>query len=83
MTSMMTTNTLVRIKDAPPYPKELEEPVLMNSMARTTLDQKSGTYSFPKKLSQKPDYDLSNVEAAVKSLGVAPGTIGIGVDHGE
>ena len=49
MTSMMTTNSLVRIKDAPPYTKELEEAVLLNSLARAKLDEKTGSYSFPKK----------------------------------
>ena len=83
MTSMMTKNSLVRVKDAPPYTKDLEVPVLMNSMARATLDQKSGNYVFSKKLSLKPDYDLSNVEAAAKSLSSAPGTVGVGVDHGK
>lgn len=83
MTSMMTTNSLVRVKDAPPYTKDLEVPVLMNSMARATLDQKSGNYVFSKKLSLKPDYNMANVQAAVKSLGSAPGTVGVGVDHGE
>jgi len=81
MTSMMTTNSLVRVKDAPPYTKDLEVPVLMNSMARATLDPKSGNYLFSKKLSTKPEYDLSNVQAAMKSLGSAPGTVGVGVDH--
>lgn len=83
MTSMMTTNSLVRIKDAPPYTKDLEVPVLMNSMARATLDPKSGNYVFSKKLSTKPDYNMANVEAAVKSMSSAPGTVGVGVDHGE
>ncbi len=83
MTSMMTTNSLVRVKDAPPYTKDLEVPVLMNSMARATLDPKSGNYLFSKKLSTKPDYDLANVQAGMKSLGSAPGTVGVGVDHGK
>lgn len=83
MTSMMTTNSLVRIKDAPPYPKELEYPVLLNSMARAVRDEKTGSYSFPAKLSSKATYDISNVEAAAKSLAGAEGAIGVGVDHGS
>lgn len=82
MTSMMTTNSLVRIKDAPPYPKELEYPVLLNSMARAVRDEKTGSYSFPTKLSTKATYDISNVEAAAMSLAGAEGAIGVGVDHG-
>ena len=80
---MMTTNSLVRIKDAPPYTPELEVPVLLNSMARATLDQKTGSYSFPKKLTTKAAIDTTNVEAAVKALGTTPGSIGVGVDHGK
>ena len=83
MTSMMTTNSLVRIKDAPPYSAELEVPVLLNSMARATFDQKTGSYSFPKKLTTKYSYDVSNAEAAAKALGSTPGTMGVGVDHGK
>lgn len=79
---MMTTNSLVKIKDAPPYPKELEYPVLLNSMARAVRDEKTGSYSFPKKLSEKVSFDISNVEAAAKALATANGAIGVGVDHG-
>ncbi|KAH8117927.1 fatty acid synthase [Phellopilus nigrolimitatus] len=81
MTSMMTTNSLVRIKESPPYSPELEVPVLLNSMARATLDQKSGSYSFPKKLTTTASYDLSNVEATAKVLENGEGSVGVGVDH--
>ena len=79
---MMTTNSLVRIKDAPPYTKEQEYPVLLNSLARAVRDEKTGSYSFAKKLSTKAVYDVSNVEAAAKALAGADGAIGVGVDHG-
>ena len=82
MTSMMTTNSLVRIKDAPPYTKELEEAVLLNSLARAKLDEKTGSYSFPKKLANKVEYNLSNVNTLVKTL-QSSSSIGVGVDHGE
>ncbi|KAI5122922.1 hypothetical protein M0805_007600 [Coniferiporia weirii] len=81
MTSMMTTNSLVRVKDAPPYSAELEVPVLLNSLARTTLDEKTGSYSFPKKLVTKAAYDVANLQAAAKALSVEGGSIGVGVDH--
>jgi fatty acid synthase subunit alpha len=38
MSAVMITNPLVNVKDAPPYSPELEVPILMNSMARATLD---------------------------------------------
>ena len=50
MSEMMITNSLVEIKEMPPYTPELEVPVLLNAMARATLDVKTGSYSFPKNL---------------------------------
>jgi fatty acid synthase subunit alpha, fungi type len=47
MSEMMITNSLVKIREAPPYTPELEVPVLLNSMVRATLDAKTGGYSFP------------------------------------
>ena len=82
MTSMMTTNSLVRIKDGPPYSSELEVPVLLNSLARATLDQKTGSYSFPKKLVTQASYDVSNVTPVVKAFASEGSSIGVGVDHG-
>ena len=79
---MMTTNSLVRIKDGPPYSSELEVPVLLNSLARATLDQKTGSYSFPKKLVTQASYDVSNVTPVVKAFASEGSSIGVGVDHG-
>jgi hypothetical protein len=42
MSEMMTTNTLVKIKEAPPYSIGLETPVLLNSLARASPDKKTG-----------------------------------------
>lgn len=41
MTEMMTHNSLVKIKEHPSYSKELEGPVLLNSLARASLDKKT------------------------------------------
>lgn len=81
MTSMMTTNSLVKIKEKPPYSEELEVPVLMNSLARTSLDEKTGSYSFTKKLPKNVEFDSTNVEAAAKALSIGEGSVGVGVDH--
>ncbi|KAL5526485.1 FAS2 [Sanghuangporus sanghuang] len=81
MTSMMTTNSLVKIKDGPPYSSELEVPVLLNSMARASLDEKTGGYAFSKNLVSKASIDTSNVEAVAKSLAIGEGSVGVGVDH--
>lgn len=83
MTSMMTTNSLVKIKDGPPYSSELEVPVLLNSMARASLDDKTGGYAFSNKLATKAPIDTSNVEAIAKTLAIGEGSVGVGVDHGK
>ena len=83
----MITNSLVKVKDAPPYSPELEVPVLMNSMARATLDVKTGSYKFSNKLSTKLDADLANVPTAAEMCGALinaeSSAIGVGVDQGE
>lgn len=83
MTSMMTTNTLVKIKEAPPYSKDLEESVLLNSLARAKIDEKTGSYSFPKKLATKFEYNLANADILTKALQGSGASVGVGVDHGE
>lgn len=80
MSEMMITNALVKIKDAPPYTPELENKVLLNSMARTTYDAKNRNYSFTK-LSNKVELDVSNVKVAEQALSVGQ-AIGVGVDQG-
>ncbi|KAA1467738.1 fatty acid synthase [Dentipellis sp. KUC8613] len=81
MTEMMIAHSLVKIKDAPPYTKELEGPVLLNSLARTTLDKKTNSYSFTEKLQTEFKPDLANVKAVEETLKVAPATAGVGVDQ--
>lgn len=82
MTEMMITNSLVKIKEAPPYTPELEIPVLMNSLARATLDAKTGSYSFPSKLPKSVTLDGANAKT-VADIGAGTGSsIGVGVDQG-
>lgn len=76
-------NSLVKIKDAPPYSKDLEGRVLLNSLARATLDKKTGSYSFTTKLDDKAVLDLGNVQAIAESLGNSGNSAGVGVDHGK
>lgn len=64
----MTSNSLVRIKSGPVYSADLEVSVLTNSLVRATLDQKTGSYSFPKKLPTKVQYDSASIEAAGKAI---------------
>jgi len=81
MSEMIITNSLVKIKDAPPYSPELEEPVLLNSMARATLDPKTGSYSFPKKLKTAVELDVGNAQAIKDILAQSGDVSGIGVDQ--
>lgn len=82
MSEMMITNSLVKIKEAPPYPYELEQPVLMNPLARASLDPKTGSYSFSK-LQKEPTLDLANVKAVSEVLAGNASASGVGVDQGE
>ena len=77
----MITNSLVKIKDAPPYTPELEAPVLMNSLARATLDVKTGSYSFPAKLAEEVTMDTSNAQAVAVALAGTGSAVGVGVDQ--
>ncbi|KAI0787467.1 fatty acid synthase [Fomes fomentarius] len=80
MSEMLTSNNLVRVKDAPPYSKELEAPVLLNPLARATYNPKTGSYEYTAKLASKPVLDVSNVKAVSEALS-SGSTAGVGVDQ--
>lgn len=80
MSEMMITNSLVKIKDHPPFTPELEGAVLLNPLARVTRD-KAGELSFPPKLTKAPSVDLANVTVLTESLNKAGDSAGVGVDH--
>jgi fatty acid synthase subunit alpha len=85
MSEMMIKNTLVKIKEAPPYSPELEAPVLLNSLARASLDPKTGSYTYKANLASKIPMDTTNVAAISESVTApsgAAGVIGVGVDQG-
>ncbi|KAJ7703458.1 hypothetical protein B0H16DRAFT_1831018 [Mycena metata] len=72
------------IKETPPYSPDLEAPVLLNSLARASLDTKTGSYKYQAKLASTVSVDTANL-AISESLAAAPnaasGVIGIGVDQ--
>ncbi|EIW57289.1 fatty acid synthase [Trametes versicolor FP-101664 SS1] len=80
MSEMMISNSLVRVKDAPPYIKDLEAPVLLNPLARATYNPKTGSYEYTAKLATKPVDDVANVSAVTESLSTEA-TAGVGVDQ--
>lgn len=80
---MMTHNSLVKIKEHPPYSKELEGPVLLNSLARASLDKKTNSYVFTDKMETQHKPNVANVKAVQESLKAAVGTSGVGVDQGS
>lgn len=86
MSEMMIKNSLVKIKDGPPYTPELERQVLLNSMARATLNGKTGSYEFTK-LSNSAVLDVSNGKAVTDMISdkaySASEAVGVGVDHGK
>ncbi len=86
MSEMMIRNSLVKLKDSPPYTPEMERRVLLNSTARATLNGKTGSYEFIK-LSNSATLDISNGKAVTDMISdkaySAPGAVGIGVDHGK
>ncbi|KIY43927.1 fatty acid synthase [Fistulina hepatica ATCC 64428] len=82
MSEMMVKNSLVKVKEAPPYTKEMEVKVLLNSMARASLDPKTGSYKFTELKSEVP-MSTANV-GVVKDLiskGFTDSAIGVGVDE--
>jgi fatty acid synthase subunit alpha len=86
MSDMMIKNSLVKIKEHPPYIGDMEGKVLLNSMARATFDPKTGEYSFKGKLSSTAPMDTSNVQTITKILSMNNifdgSAVGVGVDQG-
>ncbi|KAG5646963.1 hypothetical protein DXG03_001686 [Asterophora parasitica] len=88
MSDMMIKNSLVKIKDHPPYLGDMEGKVLLNSLARATLDPKTGEYSFKGKLASEVTLDTANVKAVtdiVQAGGIGEKSVeefvGVGVDQ--
>jgi len=85
MSDMMIKNSLVKVKDHPPYLGDMEGKVLLNSMARASFDPKTGEYSFKGKLASQVPLDVANVKTVssiLSSNGFGDrGLIGIGVDQ--
>ncbi len=76
MSSALVNNNLVQIKDAPPYPSELEQKVLLNPLARAGPSKNS--YAFQGKLPSTVPLDAGNA-ATLKSLFAQAGDIaGVG-----
>jgi fatty acid synthase subunit alpha, fungi type len=82
MSEMMVNNSLVKIKDHPPFTPELEGAVLLNPLARVNLD-KNGEWSFPQKLASSVPLDSANEKVVADLIAKVSGsTAGIGVDQG-
>ena len=85
MSDMMVKHSLVKVKDAPPYTPDLEGKVLMNSLARTIRNPKTGKFEFGK-INSTVKQDTANVKAVSELLssgGLSESAIGVGVDEGE
>ena len=84
----MIKNSLVKIKEHPPYVGEMEGKVLLNSMARATFDPRTGEYSFRGKLAAQVPLDVASAKA-FSSIAATNGfrdgsaqAVGVGVDQG-
>ena len=84
MSEMMIRNSLVKLKESPPYTPEMERRVLLNSTARATLNGKTGSYEFIK-LTNSTTLDISNGKAIMNMISdkAYSAPVGIGVDHGK
>ncbi|KAF8638240.1 hypothetical protein AX17_002262 [Amanita inopinata Kibby_2008] len=84
MSEMMIKNSLVQIKDHPPYTRDMERQVLLNPTARAILDGKTGSYAFTK-LSSNLAMNTANEKVATDIMsnhGFSENDVlGIGVDH--
>ncbi|KAF8173210.1 hypothetical protein K438DRAFT_2054784 [Mycena galopus ATCC 62051] len=83
MSEMMIKNSLVKIKETPPYSPDLEAPVLLNSLTRASLDIKTGLYKYTVPLPSAVSMDTANVAAISESFNASAGVIGVGVDQGK
>jgi fatty acid synthase subunit beta len=81
MTEMMTSNTLVKIKEGPPYSPELEQAVLMNPMARATFNPKTRSYSYNASLDKSIPFDTANAKVVADALASKGSVAGVGVDQ--
>lgn len=87
MSDMMIKNSLVKVKDHPPYHTEIERKVLLNSMARATFDPKTGEFSFKDKLPSSAPLDTANAKTVSSILSSNcfsdnNALVGVGVDQG-
>ena len=76
MSSAMTHNNLVQIKEGPPYTPELEAKVLLNPLARASASKDS--YAFGPKMPQGPALALGNLNVMGDVLYQASGVHGVG-----
>lgn len=80
MSEMMTHNSLVKIKDGPPYTPDVEAKVLLNSLARATLSTRTGQYTFTK-LAAEQRQALDQVQTVSRLLSDGGSVAGVGVDQ--
>lgn len=80
MSEMMTHNSLVKIKDSPPYTPDVEGKVLLNSLARATLSTRTGQYTFTKLVTEQ-NLALDRVQSISELPSDSDSIAGVGVDQ--
>lgn len=76
MSSSLTHNNLVQIKEAPPYTPELEKNVLLNPLARASASK--GSYAFGAKMPAGPQLSTGNLGVVGEALKQGSGVQGVG-----
>ena len=80
MSEMMTHNSLVKVKDGPPYTPDVEGKVLLNSLARATLSTRTGQYTFTKLVTEQKN-PLDQMQSVSRFLAESDSIAGVGVDQ--
>ncbi|KAH8707112.1 fatty acid synthase-like protein [Phaeosphaeriaceae sp. PMI808] len=82
----LINNTMFRAKDKAPYEDDKMQEVFLNPRARVTVDKKTATYSYPKKLVETPKKDkkaedtTKMIESLTKATASANTKVGVDVE---
>ncbi|KAH7078051.1 hypothetical protein BKA63DRAFT_509654 [Paraphoma chrysanthemicola] len=81
----LINNTMFRAKDKAPYEDDKLQEVFLNPRARVTIDKKTATYSYPKKVEvpkkdKKAEETMKMVESLTQATASANSKVGVDVE---
>ncbi|KAH7070174.1 hypothetical protein FB567DRAFT_507214 [Paraphoma chrysanthemicola] len=81
----LINNTMFRAKDKAPYEDDKLQEVFLNPRARVTMDKKTATYSYPKKVEvpkkdKKAEETMKMVESLTQATASANSKVGVDVE---